>query len=319
MPSIDCTNLILRGTAKSRLKVTPLPRVVFLAVGAVIISIVVGALYSTGVVTTPFSSSSSSDRIQVEKVWMDNVDSANGQAYYLVDVNASNSGLDIWRLNPAYFSLSSNNSATYEPSQNYSETSVLQNSTIGPEQQTSGEVVFQLPATQSPSKLTYSDPTNGVQAQTSFIPAVSATATKFDPSVHFVLTGAPWAPHVETWAAITNQTSGLAFFGGEDIYKDNTFVFFSGQKIGVTFFFDYFKTPTDPTTISVQSVTNQDGYQLSELAALQTDFGFNGYRLPHPLPVNMMGYGSNADLTLLVTVPQGHLSGVLHFTVQFSA
>jgi Domain of unknown function (DUF4352) len=318
-PSIDCASLILSSRSKSPRLRTGGPAghrrgvlaAILCTVLLVVFAVFVG-LVKLGPTPSPV------EQVRVLKVWQDTVDAPAGMAYYLLDVNASNSGPDPWPLDPSLFSLTTNGSLAFHPSLNYAWIDLLSNSTVLPDGSATGEVAFELPAAQSPSVLKYADPAGREVAQTSDIPAVSGIATRFDPSVHFVLTGTSWAATVETWAAIINQSSGLAYFGGEPVDRNNTFLFFTGQGIGVTFFFDYFKRPSDPTTISVQSITNDDGFPVSDVMAMQTQFGFTGYSTPHPLPVNMTGYGANASVTLLVNVPAGHQDGVLHFTVQFS-
>jgi len=257
--------------------------------------------------------------VKVDRVYLDAVDAPSGMVYFLAEVNASNSDSVVWHFDPSLFTATSNTSATYPSVSAYNMTVLLGKAELAQGQRLVGFVAFEMPLGQGVTKLAYDDVAGGVSLRAVEVPAVSGVATRFDPSVHFMLNGTSWASTIETWAAITNQTSGLAFFGGEKMYKNNTFVFFTGQKIGVTFFFDYFKRPSDPTTIYVRSITNKDGFAVSDVLASQTTFGFASYGQPHPLPVNMTGYGANAIVTLVVTVPQGRVTGVLHFTVQFSS
>jgi hypothetical protein len=239
--------------------------------------------------------------------------------YYLLTVNASDSGSSVWNLNPSFLSLTTASSGPYEPVANYSVVALMGNTTVSPGEHTMGRVAFELPAGQTPSTLTYSDSKGGVSIEAQGMPGISGVASRFDPSVHFTLNGTSWANTITTWAAITNQTNALAFFGGEANYKNSSFIFFTGQRISVTFAFYYYRLPSYPETIAVRAITSSDGYQVSDVLAWQETFGFSGYNTPSPLPETMTGYGSNLEVTLLATVPPGPQPGVLHFTVQFGA
>ena len=258
-------------------------------------------------------------RIQVAKVWSDSVDSPSGMVYYLLDVNASNNGPGTWHFHSEHLALTSNTSSSYSAATGYASSQSLGTIDIGSGQQIVGEVAFELPMDQKPVSLAYTDATNAISLATNTIPEVSGIATKFDPSVHYVFTGTAASSAIATWAAITNQTNALAFFGGESGYRNYNFVFFTGQHIYVTLTFYYYKYPYDPNTITLRAVTSNDGYIITDLVAWPTPSGFPGSNEAHPLPANLTGYGAETSVTLLVTVPPGHPSGVLHFTVQWSS
>ena len=259
----------------------------------------------------------------VSRTWSDAVDAPHGMTFYLLDVNVTDAGPSTWHLDPSQFSLTSNGSRSYTPTENYSEVLLLGKSGLLPGHNISGEVAFLLPANQAPSTLGYSGGSS-VSVQPAGVPAVSGVASRFDPSVHFQLvgastqTGAITTDGITAWAAISNVTSyAMAFFGGESGYRNYTFVFFTGQRIYVSLFFYYYRVPGAPNSMTVDSVASDDGYSVSDVLAWGASV--LGGSQPVPLPATMTGYGSSLGVTLLATVPPGPQAGVLHFTVQFSA
>jgi hypothetical protein len=282
----------------------------FLIITAVLVLLVGGSLVAVALNQSRGSNAS----VRVDRVWSDSVDAPKGMTFYLLDVNASNGRPSSWQLDPSRFMLKSNVSHVYSPADNYSEVALLSSEVVPSGQRVSGNVAFLLPDDEAPSKLSYDD--GGVSLQTTDLPAVSGIASRFDPSVHVQFNGTTAASAVATWDGITNQTNGLTFFGEEPGYRNYSFVFFTGQKIYVTFALYYYKFPYDPNSISVDSVTSDDGYAVSDVVGWQAALGVVE---PHQLPVTMTGYGSNVEVTVLVTVPPGPQPGVLHFTLQFSS
>jgi len=283
-----------------------------LVVGVLLLAILVIAGLA---VVSIYRSNPSPDSIRVAGVWSDGVDSPPGMRFYLLDVNASNGQSSVWKFDPSHFTLTSNSSKAYSPVENYSLEALLKPSLVSPGGQVTGFVAFLLASSEVPSELRYEDPT-GFSLQTTSIPAVSAVASAFDPSVHVTFDGTPAADAVATWDGITNNTKALAFFGIEPGYRNDSFVFFTGQKIYVTLALYYYKYPSDPNSISVDSVTSDDGYAVSDIIGWQASLGV---AQANQLPVTLVGYGSNAEVTLLVTVPPGPQPGVLHFTIHFSS
>lgn len=258
----------------------------------------------------------------VVRAWSDGVDAPPGSTFYLLDINATDSGPSVWHLDPSLFSLTSNGTRSYAPEANYSALALMGREDIQPGHHVSGEVAFLLPADEAPSTLNY----NGggtVSVQPVGVPPVSGEASRYDPSVHFRLEGASTQSGaitedgVTAWAAISNNSDALTFFGGETGYRNYSFVFFTGQEITVSFFFYYYKVPDAPNSLRIDSVASDDGYSVSNVLAWQTSFLGNAQG--SALPATLTGYGSSAAVTLEVAVPPGPQSGVLHFTVQFSS
>ena len=259
-------------------------------------------------------------QLKVSGTWSDGVDSPPGSTYFLLDVNVADAGPSTWHLDPSLFSLASNGSHSFTFAANYSALALLGKEDLLPGHSISGEVAFLLPWGQTPSTLSYGD--SAISVQPADVPPVSGEASRFDPSVHFLLEGASTqngaitADGITTWAAISNNTSALTFFGGEHGYRSNSFVFFTGQNIEVSFAFYYYRVPGAPNSLTIDSVSSDDGYAVSNVLAWKTSF--LGTEQPSALPTTLTGYGSNVEVTLLATVPSGPQAGVLHFTVQFS-
>ena len=268
-----------------------------------LVAVAVILLTSASILALDFTQKASPE-IQIAKVWSDRVDAPSGMLYYLVDVNASNISPTVWHLDPSLFAVTSNASLTYPSTVCYNETALLGKSDIAPGQHVTGEVAFEMPANQQPSKLNYADSVRGITIVVYDIPPVSGVATRFDPHVHYLLNGTSWANTITTVATIANDS--------------RSYVFFTGQKIYVSFAFYYYKRPIDPSTIAITSVTNDDGFPVSGVQAMTTSHAFVVTNAYSPLPIAMTGYGSNAVVVLLVTVPPGRQFGVLHFTVQFA-
>jgi len=248
-----------------------------------------------------------SEQIAVTELWFDGVDAPAGQVYYLLDVNASNSGVHDWLFDPSHLSLTSNTSDVYAPDPGYNETAILGASSIDPGRQILGEVAFGLPTGQSPSKLSYVDNAAGISLQQVRIPAVSAVASRFDPYLHYTLNGTSnWGIAISTWGAIANLTTPR-------------YVFFTGEKILASFALYYHKRPADPMTVMVTSITNENGFPVSDVLYTPTELGSVVTGDQYPLPAPLTGYGANIVVTLILTVPPGQQYGPLRFAIRFSS
>jgi len=277
--------------------ISPKPRIVFVV-------LVVALLVSSFSLVFGLQSTTKPSRLlQVSKVWSDSVDAPAGMVYYLLDINATNAGTGIWDLNPSLFRLTSNTSTYYLYDPNYNETPILASSDLSAGGHIEGELVFELPANQSPSALAYSDLAGVVKLGS--IPAVTGIASSFDPYVRHTFVGSgSWGESLDIWGQIDNYTSP-------------GYVFFTGQKIQVSFSFTYLKLPTDPDTIIIESVTNDNGFPQSRVLALPTSLGFVATGAEYPLPVSMVGHGASVAVILTLTVPPGPQHGPLSFTIQW--
>jgi hypothetical protein len=269
---------------------------------AVLVSaLLVGA---AALVTVLDSSSKRTKDIEVVKVWSDDVDAPAGMVYYLLDINATNIGTAVWHVDPSFFTLTSNASIGYQWVPNYNETPLLTGSDLGTGGHVDGEVVFELPQNQSPSALSYSDPA-GIKLELNSIPAVTAVASRFDPVLHYTFNGSDsWGVALDTWGQIDNFTTP-------------GYVFFTGQKILASFSFTYLKRPSDPNTIVIESVTNNNGFPETQARAQPTALGSVATGTDYPLPVSMVEHGASVAVILILTVPPGPQHGPLGFTIQW--
>jgi hypothetical protein len=265
------------------------------------IAILAGAV---ALVFGPQAPTKPTKQLEVSKVWSDSVDAPAGMVYYLIDVNATNAGTDVWHFDPSFFRLTSNTSSNYQYDPSYNETTIMTGSDLSPGGHMDGEVVFELPRNQSPSALVYSDPT-GVSLELDSIPTVDGIASKFDPYVRHVFNGSDsWGDSLDIWGQIDNYTTP-------------GYVFFTGQRIQVSFAFTYLKLPSDPNKIIIESVTNNNGFPESEVLAQPTALGSVATGADYPLPISLVGHGASAAVTLTLTVPPGPQHGPLSFTIQW--
>jgi len=150
----------------------------------------------------------SEGQLKIIRAWSDGVDSAAGSTYYLIDVNVTDSGPSVWHLDPSLFSLASNGSRSYGSTSNYSELALLGKQDVLPGHEVSGRIAFLLPSDQAPSTLSYGGGST-ISVQPVAVPPISGEASRFDPSVHFLLKGTSaqeediTADGLTAWAGIT--------------------------------------------------------------------------------------------------------------------
>lgn len=263
--------------------------------GAVVVAVLIfGAL---AVEIELGSSGRVQQSIKVTKLYLDQLDSPKGMSFYLMDLNASNMATTAWHFDPSLLTIMSNSSATFHSNLHYNETSLLGSSDIASGGHLVGKVAFEMPANQSPVKLNYDDSKRGVALEALTVPPVSALASLFNYNAHIDVNGTGPVVQGEGWGF------GSMILNG--VIENNTLVFFTGQKVQVNLWFEYLKRPVDPATITIQSVTAGNGFQI-----LNVD---------RPVPFTMSGWGAQAGLVLLLMIPPGQHTGNIDFSVQVSA
>jgi Domain of unknown function (DUF4352) len=270
------------------------PRI-WLWVSAVVVAVLVlGAL----VVEIELGSSGREQQsIKVTNVYFDQVDAPKGMAYYLMDVNASNTAATAWHFDPSFLTVTSNSSAILPSTESYNRTALLGVADIASGGYVIGNVAFEIPADQGPMKLSYADSKGGVALQATTIPAVSAVASIFNYNTHLNVSG--------TGPTVQGQGWGFGSLIMNGVIENNSLVFFTGQKVQVNLWFEYLKRPVDPGTITIQSVTVGNGFQI-----LSVD---------KPVPFTMTGWGAQAGLVMLLKVPPGQHTGNIDVSVLVSA
>jgi hypothetical protein len=264
-------------------------------VGAAVVAVLVlGAI----VVEIELGSSSREQRsIKVTKVYLDQVDSPKGMSYYLMDVNASNTAATAWHFDPSFLTVTSNSSATFPSIESYNGTSLIGVVDVASEGHVVGKVAFAMPTNQGPTKLSYSDSKGGVALQATTIPSVSAVASLFNYNTHLDVNG--------TGPTVQGQGWGFGSLIMNGVIENNSLVFFTGQKVQVNLWFEYLKRPVDPATITIQSVTVGNGFEI--------------LAIDKPVPFMMTGWGAQAGIVMLLKVPPGQHTGNIDLAVLVSA
>ncbi len=252
--------------------------------------LVVGVLVVGLGLTRP---SGSEQSIKVTKLYLDQVDALSGMSYYVMDVNASNTASTAWHFDPSFLAVTSNSSATFPSNRSYNGTALLSMADIASGQHLLGKVAFEMPANQGPTKLSYSDSQGGVELQDSTIPTVSAVASRLNYNTHLNVNGTGPTVQAGGWGF------GSLIMNG--VIENNTLVFFSGQSVQVNLWFEYLKRPVDPATITIQSVTAGNGFQI--------------LRVDKPVPFTMTGWGAQAGLVVLLRIPPGQHTGYIDLSI----
>jgi len=256
--------------------------------------LVAGALVVGLGLTRP---SGSEQSIKVTKVYLDRVDAPSGMSFYVMDVDASNAATQAWHFDPSLLTVTTNTPATFPSNPSYNGTALIGAADIASGQHIVGKVAFEMPANQGPTKLSYADSKGGVTLRVTDVPAVSAVASLFNYNAHMSVNG--------TGPTVQGQGWGFGSMIMNGVIENNTLVFFTGEKVQVNLWFEYLKRPVDPATITIQSVTAGNGFQV-----LGAD---------KPVPFMMTGWGSQAGLVLLLRVPEGQHTGNIDLSVQVSA
>jgi hypothetical protein len=268
---------------------------------AVVVLVVVAGILSVYLKPSPPTASQS---IQITKVSLDQVDAPTDSAYYLLELNLSNSGQAPWEFDPAFLQLTSNGSRSYSVNGSYNATSLLGNRSVTLGKSAFGQVAFLLPGNEIPSHLRYTDSASGITLESGNVPGVSAVASRFQLNARLTING--WPVSAEGWTAktVNGTDKWVSSIIVDGLIQNNSLVFFTGQRVAVDFWFEYLRQPVDPGTIRMTAVTNNDGF---EVVSSQ----------PSP-PLVLTGWGSQTGLVMVLTVPPGQHSGQLSFSTQFS-
>ncbi len=82
-------------------------------------------------------------------------------------------------------------------------------------------------------------------------------------------------------------------------------VFFTGQTVQVSLWFEYLKQPTDPSRITLESVSPGNAFQIVSIK--------------QSVPLSLTGWGSQSGLVIQLKVPPGAHPGNPSLSVRFSA
>ncbi len=271
-------------------------------IGVVIVLVVAAVILAVEIGTGP---PKALPRIQIDRVSFDRVDAPAGHSFYLLELNASNAGPVPWKFNPRFLEIVSNDSHVYSTDSNYNATSLLGEFSVGEGNYKVGQVAFELPIAEAPSRLRYSDPGVGVNLDVGSIPRVSAVASRFSYNVRLTINGRAVAVNGWTVTTVNGTDQWVGSIISNGVILNNSLVFFTGQTVQVSLWFEYLRQPVDPVTITLQSVAAGNGFQI--------------VKIDGTLPLTITGWGTTSDpLVLLLRVPAGQHSDP-DLSVQFSA
>ncbi|HZW84837.1 MAG TPA: hypothetical protein VFE91_02910 [Nitrososphaerales archaeon] len=242
------------------------------------------------------------DSIRVTQIALDQVDSGASGSWYLIHLNATNSGEAPWFFDPSLLSITSNASRTFASSAAYNLTTLMERQTIDPSASAEGLVAFLLPAGQSPTSLGYSDATRGVELAVSELPGATSFASRFSLNVKMSLNG----NSVDGWTVTSYNGSQqwIRSIIANGVIQNNSLVFFSGQTVRVNLWFEYLKKPADPQTVQFLSVTAENGFQILNPEDIA--------------PIAMTGWGAQSGVVLSLRVPPGPQVGPVSLAVEFA-
>jgi hypothetical protein len=245
-------------------------------VSVFIILMILGAAFApTHPATTTFTVPPSSPyRIEVTKVVVDH-------SYYLLTVDASYSGDGSWNVYPFNFQLVSNSSSVYPPVITLSEKTPLSDVTLSNGQHDVGQIAFDLPNGEIPSKLEYLSKFPSIKVETT-IPQVSS-----------------WMSTVSFAEVSVRNVNGLSPFATGTIQSIGPY--YTGEVVVVKVTVRW----VGLSSISVTAISDSDGFMISKIEP--------------SLPLTVKGNGQEVDIVVSLVAPPSSYSGNLHLTVTVSS
>jgi hypothetical protein len=231
---------------------------------------------------------SSPYRIAVTKVVLDQTSAKSGNSYYLLTVDASYSGDGSWNVHPLDFQLVSSSSSVYQPAIALSEKTALGDVTLSNGQHDVGQIAFNLPNGEIPSKLEYLGKLPSMKAEASSIPQVSSWVSK----VFFAEVSVRDANGLPVFATGSIQNPGPWYYTGEVVVVKVTVRY--SAVFGV-----------NPSSISVTTISDSDGFMTSKIEP--------------SLPITVNGDGQEVDIAVSLVAPSFSYSGNMHLVVTVSS
>jgi len=253
-----------------------------IVVGIFVILIVVGAAFSPSfrlLITKPSSPYS----IQVTKVVIDQT--SNRSSYYILSIDASYSGSANWHVYPDKFQLVTSSSSVYGTTFTLSESNPLRDVILSNGQHNVGQVAFEVPSGQTPSKVEYIDLVSNIKVESNSVPQISSWVSSVY-SVKISLQNPPNRSYVVARGTIQNPKT----------------CYYTGDIISVKVFITYIGV----NPISLISITDSDK-------------GFTIQNVQPSLPVSVPGNGQEVSLIVNVVAPSSSYSGDLHLIVTVSS
>ncbi len=267
-------------------------------IASILVVSVLGAYWLQQRSSAPPPATDTTHATAVYKVAIDQADAPSAETIYVIFTNESNSGSATWNVNSTSFEAVSNTSSTYSViSPPFSDT--VNQTAVPAGGHRSMELFFQVPTSQKPVQLIYTD--QSTRAKTVIVvPPVSSWVSKFNALSEVMKKGSGnYVTGIIVYAVVLNTTYG-SFIGDHIWYR-----FFTGDRVTVGIEVQYFKQPPDPQSITISSVTNTDGFSVVSINP--------------SMPVTMTGWGSKAEIQVTMLPPAKGYSGGVHFVVEFGS
>ncbi|MFH0848077.1 MAG: hypothetical protein V1857_01060, partial [archaeon] len=221
--------------------------------------------------------------IQVTKVAADQT--SNSSLYYILFIDASYSGSANWHVYPDKFQLVTSSSSVYGPAFPPSKSNPLRDVILSNGQHDVGQVAFNVPNGQMPSKVEYIDQVSNIKVESNSVPQISS-----------------WVSYVYS-AEISLQRP-----------KDS-FIIVSGtiQNVGTRYYYT-----GDIISVKV-SITYIGANPISLTSITDSDKGFTIQNIQPALPVSVTGNGQQVNLVVNVIAPSSTYVGALHLIITVSS
>jgi hypothetical protein len=236
--------------------------------------------------TTATTSSTSQSQggpllISIARAISDSPEASAGSKAFIYDVSITNMGSGSYDVNPLYFTMITASNSVYDSTFFLAIRQSLSAVTLNQGQTTSGQIGFQIPNGQTPSKLEFNN--------------------QFE-SVDEFVTG---IPQPTVWVSEPNCCSGQITLTGTDSgqllatysFSNNTEFFYTGDiitlKVGLNDFYSF------------GSVT------LNTLTLASSDTGFILSSISPSLPITVTAGGSEVDVYVYIVAPSSSFTGAI--------
>ena len=206
---------------------------------------------------------------------------------YIYDVTLADNGQSSYSVDLLYFTMVTASNSVYDATVALAFQHSLPVVTLNPGQKTSGQVAFQFPRSETPSKLEYKVPFSVDEFITNLpTPTIAVSEPNF---------------------AITTNVQGTTnAYGGQDLtafssIQNTTFYFYTGQAIAIKVALTNFDTGT---TVTVNSITVATaGLSISQISPSL------------PITVSGSSSGNETDVVVYIPAPPTSFSGTIALSV----
>ena len=245
---------------------------------------------STSSTTSTTSSSSGPLAIAISQVISDPPDAQASSSVYIYDVTLTNNGQTSYPVNDFYFTMISASNTVYNPTFVGAIQQSLPSLELAQGQKATGQVAFQIPASETPAKLEYHIPFSINEFVTN-LPTPNGAVSEPNLVINANVQGA-----VDAY--------GVPELMASPSILNNTFYFYTGQIIAIKVAFTNFFTGTTATVNSIAS--NTTGLSISQTSP--------------SLPVMVVGSGNGVEVDVIVymVAPATSFTGTITLDVTAS-